>query len=174
MNQYSAACVALVKESEQKLGGGPALDAYQDPGGVWTNGWGHTNGVSATSCRITEWVAEQNLVIDLRSAWNVVAANVKVDLKQGQIDALTDFVFNEGPGKPGVKDGFAWLKSGKPSTLLFCINGGDFAGAAAQFQYWVYQDHVVLPGLVARRAKEKALFIAPQLPTLHGVTQAHR
>lgn len=50
------------------------------------------------------------------------------------------------------------------STLLRAFNAGDMAGAAAQFLAWD-KAHVggvltVLPGLAARRAAERALFLS--------------
>ncbi len=75
-----------------------------------------------------------------------VARLVKVPLTQGQFDALVSFAFNLG----------AAALAG--STLLRKLNAGDCAGAAAEFGKWVHADGTVLPGLVTRRARERALF----------------
>jgi lysozyme len=66
---------------------------------------------------------------------------------QGQYDALVSFTYNEGAGR---------LQS---STLLKVLNAGDYAGAAGQFGVWVCGGGVKLPGLVARREAEAALFV---------------
>ncbi len=67
-------------------------------------------------------------------------------LTQGQWDALSSFVYNLGPGAL------------EKSTLLRLLNAGDYSGAAAQFDRWVYASGKKLSGLVKRRAAERALF----------------
>jgi lysozyme len=52
---YSRAAIDLIKQFEQ-LG----IDAYLCPAGVWTIGWGHTEGVREGQ-RITEGIAEEFL-----------------------------------------------------------------------------------------------------------------
>jgi lysozyme len=51
------------------------------------------------------------------------------------------------------------------STLLRLLNQRDYAGAADQFGRWVYATvngvKTELPGLVKRRAAERALFLTP-------------
>jgi lysozyme len=74
---------------------------------------------------------------------------VTVPLNQNQFDALVSFTENEG------------ATSFEESTLLRLLNAGDYAGAAAQFDRWVYQKGRVLPGLVDRRQQEAALFNTP-------------
>jgi lysozyme len=72
-------------------------------------------------------------------------------LNQHQFDALVSFVFNIGQGQ------FA------TSTLRKKLQFGDMAGAAKEFDRWVKAtdkqgEKVTLPGLVTRRAAERALF----------------
>lgn len=133
----------LVKASE-----GLRLDAYPDPasgGSPWTIGYGHTAGVRKGDS-ITEEKANDLLGEDLAIAAAEVERLVMVPLKQGQFDALCDFVFNLGAAK---------LAS---STLLRVLNKKDYSGAAVQFKAWVMAGGEVMPGLVKRRAAEKALF----------------
>lgn len=85
-------------------------------------------------------------MLDIRDAVAAVRALVKVPLKQGQFDALVDFVFNEGE------------EQFEHSTLLHYLNAGDYAGAATQFGRWIYDDGVVLKGLIKRRAAERDMF----------------
>lgn len=136
----SQACIDLVKASE-----GLRLQAYRDSGGKPTIGYGHTAGVKMGQT-ITEAEAEQLLVDDLDDAADGVRRLVTVSLKQGQFDALCDFVFNLGAGRL------------MGSTLLRVLNRGDYGAAAVQFKFWVMGGGEVLPGLVKRRAAERALF----------------
>jgi lysozyme len=136
-------CIALVKESE-----GLVLTPYTDSGGVWTVGWGHELLLGESRDPITEDQAESLLDNDLGIACAAVQHLVTVPLTQGQLDALTDFVFNLGSGR------FA------TSTMLAKLNAGDYAGAANQFGRWVYDNGVREPGLVTRRAKDRSLFEA--------------
>lgn len=91
------------------------------------------------------------LAFDLVAAGEGVTASLAVAVTQGQFDALTDFAFNEG------------VEALEGSTLMRLLNDGDVTGAAAQFASWVYGDvggqMVALPGLVARRAAEEAMFL---------------
>jgi lysozyme len=85
----------------------------------------------------------------------VAAENVNqlatVPLTQNQFDALCDFVFNVGAG------------NFEESTLLRKLNDGDYGGAASEFDRWVHSGQTVLPGLVRRRAAEKALFLKDRI-----------
>lgn len=140
--KLSAAGLDLLKRSE-----GFRADAYQDSGGVWTIGYGTTKDVQpGDTC--TEEQASQWLRRDVLSAEWAVMKLIEVPMTQGQFDALVDFVYNLGEG--------ALAKS----TLLRKLNAGDYAGAAAEFPKWCHAGNQVLPGLVTRRAAERALFEA--------------
>jgi lysozyme len=138
---YSAAGLALTKSFE-----GLRLTAYQDSGGVWTIGYGHTGPEVHAGQRITEAEAETLLRADLAAAICHVNSVVHGSLTQGQFDALVDFAYNCGE------------ENLLHSTLLRCVDGEDFAGAAGQFGLWVHAAGQVLPGLVRRRAAEAAMF----------------
>jgi lysozyme len=133
-------CIALVKASE-----GCKLTAYRDAAGYLTIGYGSTGGVHEGQT-ITQEQADAMLLDDLDAAAEQVTAMVTVPLNQGQFDALVDFVFNLGAGR--FRD----------STLLRLLNARDYGAAAAQFRFWVMAGGHPLPGLVTRRAKERALF----------------
>ncbi len=128
---------------------GRRLAAYRDPVGVWTIGYGHAGDVQAGDV-ITPHQAEVLLAADVAVAEAAVRRLVRVPLTQGQFDALVSFVFNLGAGR----------LSG--STLLAKLNARDYAGAAREFGRWVKGTvdgrKVNLPGLVKRRAAERALF----------------
>lgn len=140
--QPSQACIDLVKASE-----GCRLTAYRDSAGVLTIGYGHTRGVNADQV-ITQGDAELLLESDLDDAAQSIRELVTVPLTQGQFDALCDFVFNLGAGR--LRD----------STLLQLLNQGRYGEAAAQFRFWVMAGGHALPGLIKRRAAERALFEA--------------
>lgn len=139
---YSQKGLALTEQFE-----GLRLTAYQDSVGVWTIGYGHTGADVHPGLSITRQQASDLLLKDVASAVAAVNRLVKIPLNQNQFDALVDFVFNLGEG------GFS------TSTLLREVNNGNFAAAAAQFPLWVYAKHEILPGLVARRKAEQALFL---------------
>ncbi|MBI4783878.1 MAG: glycoside hydrolase family protein [Oscillatoriophycideae cyanobacterium NC_groundwater_1537_Pr4_S-0.65um_50_18] len=125
---------------------GLRLDAYLDPVGVWTIGYGTTSGVRA-GMRITEAQAEKYLQEDLLRFEKAVKSNVKVPLTSDQFSALVSFTYNVGEGALGS------------STLLRKLNQGDYQGAASEFARWNKGDGVELPGLTRRRSAEKALFL---------------
>lgn len=126
---------------------GSKLQAYPDPGTggePWTIGVGHTGGVhEGDTC--TEKQAMDWLRSDVAWVEAALQSTVKVPLTQNQIDALGDFIFNIGGG--------AWASS----TLLKLLNAGDYTGAADQFARW---NKPPLPGILKRRADEKALFLS--------------
>lgn len=88
-------------------------------------------------------------------AW--VPQSVIDRLSAKTIAAFLSFIYNVGPGKPGVKDGFVWLKNGNHSTMLRELQGGRIAQACAQLPYWASAGGVQLRGLVRRRAAELTL-----------------
>ena len=140
--------VALIKAHE-----GLRLQAYQDPVGVWTIGYGHTTAAGPPKVergmKITDAGADAILRQDLAKFEGYVSSAVKVPLNQNEFDALVSFTFNLGPGN---------LRS---STLLKKLNAGDRAGAADEFLKWTKAGGKTLPGLVKRREAERALFRAP-------------
>jgi len=134
------------------------LDAYLDPVGIPTLGYGSTYnydakrkvklGDSITQEKAIEWLRKETKAIVPK-----IKALVKVPINQNQIDSLTSFVYNVGIG------------AFQSSTLLRLLNSGaPKSEVAAQFDRWnkgtVNGQKVVLPGLVRRRSEEKALFLA--------------
>ena len=152
---YSNKGLALTEQCE-----GLRLTAYQDSVGVWTIGYGHTGADVHPGLTITQQQASALLLKDVASAVATVNRLVKVALTQNQFDALVDFVFNAGAGN------FA------SSTLLRVLNTGDYAAAAAQFPRWVHAGNQILPGLVARRNAEQALFLEADVAAAQGVAAA--
>lgn len=141
----------LIKHFESCLRpiGGGMYEAYYDPVGVLTIGWGHTNHHGRQFGPGTVWSkveCDQEFVKDMELFEGDVKRLVKVPLKQYQFDALVSFSYNVGSG--------ALSKS----TLLRKVNAGDFKGAALEFQKWINGNGQPLPGLIRRRASEALLF----------------
>lgn len=124
---------------------GLRLEAYLDSVGVPTIGYGHTRGVKLGDACTAEQ-ADAWLHDDIQCAVHAVNGLVKVELKQGQFDALVDFVFNLGAGNLAH------------STLLKLVNAGDFLAAKNEFVKWNRAGGRVLSGLTKRREAEAALF----------------
>jgi lysozyme len=143
--------IAILKRLE-----GFRAKAYQDGGGVYTIGYGHTGGVKAGDT-VTEKEAEVLLRADIRDA-ETALWEVKVPLNVNQRDALVMFIFNVG------------VSAFEESTLLRKLNSKDFDGAADQFDRWVYDNGEVVQGLVKRRAVEEALFRKPVKPLKNSRT----
>ncbi len=129
---------------------GLRLQAYPDPasgGEPWTIGWGHTGGVKRGDI-ITIEQAEQFLAEDIETAQRGIRGLVKVPLTEGQLWALTSFVFNLG------------VSALAKSTLLRKLNARDYAGAANEFGRWINAAGKPMPGLVRRRSEERAMFLS--------------
>ncbi|MEZ7766226.1 lysozyme [Haemophilus parahaemolyticus] len=128
-----------------------SLKAYQDTGGVWTIGYGHTGKVGGvpvgSGMTITKDQAEKLLQNDVSIFENAIKKGVKVPLTQNQYDALVNFSYNIGDG--------AFLKS----TLLRRLNQGDYQAAADQMLRWNKDNGEVIQGLTNRRERERAMFL---------------
>jgi lysozyme len=105
----------------------------------------------ARQLRISPTKADDLLERDTSQTALFLRSVTPVALNQNQFDALCSFVFNVGQGRYSE------------STLRKKLHAGDYAGAADQFERWIYGtvngEKVVLPGLVARRKAERALFL---------------
>jgi lysozyme len=138
----SGIVIELIKEFEALR-----LEAYQDTGGVWTVGWGHT----ANACPgkvITENEAKMYL------QWDIEDTEAKLDglnllLNQNQYDALISFIFNIGIGR--------FKRSTMLKRLRENINHPDIP---IQFKRWIYDAGKIQPGLVRRRNIESALYVS--------------
>ena len=74
----SPAAINLIKEFESLR-----LEAYLCPAGVWTIGWGHTEGVR-DGLRITEELAEEFLRRDVAQVDQGLATVIHAPMTQGQ------------------------------------------------------------------------------------------
>lgn len=139
--------IALIKKYE-----GLRLNAYLCPAGVWTIGYGHTNGVQKGD-KVNEAGATAMLREDL--AWAERAVNdAKVKLTQEQFDALVSLTFNIGSGN-FRKYWVTPLRENSNSGALY-----------DKFLSWVKAtdpktgQKVTLPGLVKRRTEEAELYFS--------------
>lgn len=145
----SEKCLALIREFE-----GFRSKPYLCPAGVPTIGYGSTRYEDGTPVTLKDEPIDQaraNAIMRTTLAREyepAVQRYVKVPLTQGQYDALVDFAYNAG------------AKNLLQSTLLKKLNAKNYAGAAKEFEKWVYGGGKVLPGLVRRRKAEQALFLS--------------
>lgn len=141
-NTMSSAGIAFLKRKE-----GFSPTPYRDAGG-YSIGYGHFIKPGEKFTRITPAQGEALLRADVANAEKAVREFVKVPLSQGQFDALVSFIYNVGTG------------AFRNSTLLRYINQRAFSAAANEFARWNQAEGKVLSALVARRAEEKAMFLA--------------
>lgn len=139
---------------------GRNLLAYLDPVGIPTICEGWTYGVRLGDVA-TDAECDQKTRLALQEAADVferwVPIKVIASMDTKSIAAFLSFIYNVGPGKPGVKDGFVWLKNGRHSTMLLHLQGGRIQPACAQLSYWVSAGNRKLRGLERRRAAERQL-----------------
>ena len=111
---------------------------------VPTIGFGSTRDVRLGD-KITVTRGLIRLKEDASEAEKAVRRCAPVPMHQHEFDAWVSFTFNVGSG--------AFCSS----TAAKLLNQGKYAEACAQMDRWVYQGKNVLPGLVKRRAEERAL-----------------
>jgi lysozyme len=157
--KVSDKCIHMIMHHE-----GVRSKPYQCPALLWTIGVGHV--IDPTHARVK---LEDRKALPIPAGWDRVLSNdeimdilkkdlnrfeqgverlIKVELTQGQFDALVSFSFNVGLGN---------LQN---STLRMKVNRGDFEGASEQFLVWTKAGGKVLKGLVTRRTDEQALFVS--------------
>lgn len=142
--EISEAGLALIREFE-----GLRLISYVDVNGNGTIGYGHKIRPGEKFPQgINKAEAEMMMKADAEQAAAEMLALVKVDLTQGQFDALTDFVYNEGSGRL------------EHSTLLRDLNAGRYDDARNELLVWDIAGGRVQPGLQARRHAEFNLWIS--------------
>jgi lysozyme len=116
---------------------------YRDVTGVLTVCYGHTGAVE--SRQYTPAECAQLLRVDMAEANGAVHRCIRAPMTPGQEAALTDAAYNVGPA----------IVCG--STLSKHANAGQWPEACAQLSRWVYAGGKALPGLVKRRAAERAM-----------------
>lgn len=122
--------------------------AYQDVVGVWTIGYGFTEGVKQGD-KITRAEADARLRKELTEYERGVEHACHVEPNQNQFDALVCFAFNVG------------VKGMSKSSVIKAHNREDYQAAARAFGLWNKAGGKVWPGLTRRRAAEAALYLEP-------------
>lgn len=126
---------------------GCRLEAYLCPAGVWTIGYGHTEGVKAGDRLSSKEEAKKLLKRDLEKYGGYVndfveKGKITFSLNQNQFDALTSFCYNCGRG-----------------NLQKLVSGRDADTVAQKMLLYNKGAGKVLPGLKRRREEESALFM---------------
>lgn len=111
----------------------------------WT--WGYGTKAPGKGGSITQEQAKAELGSAIAAIDAELNRMVRVPITANQRAALTSLGFNVGTHALGR------------SRLMQRLNAGDTDGAAAEFDRWVNAGGKRLPGLVNRRAKEKAIFL---------------
>ena len=143
MTAKSLAC-GIIRECE-----GLSFNAYPDPasgGDPWTIGYGATGPGIRPGVTWSIAQAEARLSEDIQRFMAGVSGLLKRKPTDSQLAAMTSLAFNIG------------LSAFGKSTLLRKFNAGDYKGAAAEFDRWVYASGKKMKGLERRRKAERALF----------------
>lgn len=146
--------IAIIKRWE-----GCKLTAYPDPatgGDPWTIGYGATGPGIGPGVQWTLEQAEERLERDVDRFLGGVKERLERYANPSQLAAMTSLAYNIGLGAFGG------------STLLRKFNAGDTAGAAEQFDRWVYAAGKRMRGLERRRADERALFERADFSRVRG------
>lgn len=125
---------------------GCRLKAYKCPAGVWTIGYGHTEGVKEGDT-ITKEKAREILGQDLLAYHNQLVPLVYVPVTKSMHAALLSFIYNLGAG------------TCKKSTLFKELNARNYQAAANGFSQYVFAGGKKLDGLVSRRNAERQMFL---------------
>ena len=121
--------------------------AYVCPAGVPTVGYGHViQSDERFEVPLSREQGEALLRKDLPRYESAVCRLIDMPLGDLCFDALVSFTFNLGEGALAA------------STLRRLVNVGRVTEAGAQFDRWVFAGACKLPGLVRRRAAERALW----------------
>lgn len=116
---------------------------YRDPVGIPTACYGHTGGIQLGRA-YTDAECGQFLAEDALKHGMDIARCLPDDVPAQTRAAFTSFAFNVGAPKFCA------------STMATKARAHDFRGACAELSKWIYAGGKVLPGLVKRRAAERA------------------
>lgn len=161
---------------------GVVTDAYLDPVGIPTICMGHTEGVFLGQRRTLK-ECEVLLKQDVSYAGKAIARCTKVDMTRAQYDAATSFAFNVGGSAYCTSTllrkfnaGDCWgaakelndepqidRRTGRPRiyagrSIVDRTTGQVLLARGDTIKKWTTGGGVPLPGLIKRRAAERALF----------------
>lgn len=118
--------------------------AYLDVVRVPTSCYGHTGPEVQVGAKYTDDQCMDALEADLSHAANGIKTCIKADVPPQSLASFISFSYNVG------------TKNFCQSTLVKKLNAGDLAGACAELSKWTKAKGQVWPGLVKRRAAERA------------------
>ncbi|MBK5014470.1 lysozyme [Pantoea sp. S62] len=134
----SEAGLALIANAE-----GCRTSPYQCSAGVWTNGIGHTEGVTPQSL-VSERQAAVNLVYDVMRVERGIDACMSAEMPQPVYDTAVSFAFNVG------------VRAACSSTFARYIRLQHWLDACNELRRWIFVKGVKNRGLESRRAAETA------------------
>lgn len=136
---------------------GCRLKSYKCPAGVWTIGYGHTNGV-VQGMTITQAKADAFLQEDINKCESYVDKYVKIPLTENQYSALVSFTFNCGVG-----------------NLQKLVKNRNTDQIADAIRLYDKANGIPLSGLTKRRLEEQKLFRSASIgtPTNNGCYPAY-
>lgn len=141
MNEAEQEAKRLIAKFE-----GCKLKAYKCPAGIWTIGYGHTEGVKAGDVW-TQERADEELEKEIREfETGVIRACPVLADYPNRLAACISLAYNIGLGN------FAG------SSVAKYIRRGEYRAAADAFGMWVYAGKQKLQGLVNRRQAERTVF----------------
>jgi lysozyme len=143
MSSINAKGLALIRDFE-----GFSAVAYLCPAGVWTIGYGFTQGVKEGD-KITREAADARLAYEVGAFATGVANLITRPANENELAAMTSLAFNTG------------LAAFGRSTVLRAHNRGDTEAAARAFGLWNKAGGKTLRGLTRRRSAEAALYLEP-------------
>lgn len=125
---------------------GLRLDAYQDIGGIWTIGYGHTGPDVVPGQTITSVQADLLLRHDVEVAERI-EKYIKPIITDNQFSACVSLAYNIG------------VANFESSTLLKEMNLNHINNAANEFLRWDKVKGKPVRGLLVRRKAERDLFL---------------
>ena len=131
---------------------GLRLDAYKDPLGIWTIGFGHTKGVKPGD-KITRQMALAYLSQDIINFHDDLINLVKVPVGPNQFIALMSFIYNFG------------LTKCRTYSLFEELNKKNYLQAARKFPDYRNPGSKIETGLLKRRLAELQLFLKDEVLT---------
>jgi lysozyme len=156
ISKQTLSWIAQWEGCEQKRPDG-LIEAYLCPAGHWTIGYGMTSIYNRPVQKgdvITQAQADRLFLETVTYFQKEVLQMVQVPLNSNQLTALVSFAYNVGLDI----DADTLPEVLGDSTLLKKLNQSDYAGAAAEFEKWVWAKGKKLEGLKRRRKAERFLF----------------
>lgn len=116
-------------------------------------GYGHHGPEVTVSTVWTPQQCDYALESDSAKIAYQVSSLIRVKLTQGQFNVLVDFAYNIG------------VSAFASSSVLESVNCCEFSNVADELSRWVYSDHQISQGLIARRKVEANLWSASSQET---------